>query len=610
MYATDDANRFLEVTYQNGDKEILYFKDFSSGAMIENIVRRAKKLSIKRQIEGGEQGHLHPGPARLDPPGVPRARGPAEHDQPRRLGEDLGQEGRAHRVRAHAAVRGRRGHGRSPDRACHHRSVPVSRYACSRHRARRARTWPRADSPSRLTRGHPEGVRDRDRVRRRRCAARPTPTRCWRRRCSSTATSSTTRSAGTSRTSRPAATPAGFAREGAHAAGDRDPPRQHRAHQRRALLRRPRAPRVLHAECADALELVCADKAGERILARSMLAARRLLEPGPGDRRLQEQLRRQGQLATAPTRTTSSTGRCRSRTLVRNLLPWFVSRQVFTGAGKVGSENGAARRRLPDQPARRLLRGGGRARDHAEAPDRQHARRAARRPAAVPPPARDRRRRQPVRGRDVPEGRHHRDRARDDRRRLHRQGPLDHRPGRRDAHRVARPDVPRDGRAARRRRASPRSSCSGSSCAWRRSTPTRPASSAAAATTSAAMVLTRWESVLADLERDPMRARRPARLGHEAVAARGLRATATASSGTTRSSSLLDLQYHDVRPDRSLYERLVRAGKVERLVDEDDVHRGDDGAAGDAPGRTSGASAWPAGPTRWSRPTGTASSST
>ena len=50
------TNRFLEVTYQNGDKEVLYFKDFSSGAMIENIVRRAKKLSIKRQIEGGGKG--------------------------------------------------------------------------------------------------------------------------------------------------------------------------------------------------------------------------------------------------------------------------------------------------------------------------------------------------------------------------------------------------------------------------------------------------------------------------------------------------------------------------------------------------------------------------
>ena len=56
MCIRDRENRFLEVTYQNGDKEDLYFKDFSSGAMIENIVRRAKKLSIKRQIDGGAKG--------------------------------------------------------------------------------------------------------------------------------------------------------------------------------------------------------------------------------------------------------------------------------------------------------------------------------------------------------------------------------------------------------------------------------------------------------------------------------------------------------------------------------------------------------------------------
>ena len=56
MYREDDANRFLEVTYQNGDKEVLYYKDFASGAMIENIVRRAKKLAIKRVISGGERG--------------------------------------------------------------------------------------------------------------------------------------------------------------------------------------------------------------------------------------------------------------------------------------------------------------------------------------------------------------------------------------------------------------------------------------------------------------------------------------------------------------------------------------------------------------------------
>ena len=50
MYRDDESNQFLEVTYQNGDKEVMYYKDFASGAMIENIVRRAKKLAIKRQI--------------------------------------------------------------------------------------------------------------------------------------------------------------------------------------------------------------------------------------------------------------------------------------------------------------------------------------------------------------------------------------------------------------------------------------------------------------------------------------------------------------------------------------------------------------------------------
>jgi proteasome-associated ATPase len=56
MYRDDDENRFLEVTYQNGDKEILFFKDFASGAMVENIVRRAKKLAIKRAIANEGKG--------------------------------------------------------------------------------------------------------------------------------------------------------------------------------------------------------------------------------------------------------------------------------------------------------------------------------------------------------------------------------------------------------------------------------------------------------------------------------------------------------------------------------------------------------------------------
>jgi proteasome-associated ATPase len=56
MYAPSDENRFLEVTYASGDKEVLYFKDFNSGAMIENIVRRAKKDAIKRFLSTGEKG--------------------------------------------------------------------------------------------------------------------------------------------------------------------------------------------------------------------------------------------------------------------------------------------------------------------------------------------------------------------------------------------------------------------------------------------------------------------------------------------------------------------------------------------------------------------------
>jgi proteasome-associated ATPase len=56
MYRADEENQFLEVTYQNGDKETMYYKDFASGAMIENIVRRAKKLAIKRTIADAGRG--------------------------------------------------------------------------------------------------------------------------------------------------------------------------------------------------------------------------------------------------------------------------------------------------------------------------------------------------------------------------------------------------------------------------------------------------------------------------------------------------------------------------------------------------------------------------
>ncbi len=56
MYAESEENRFLEVTYANGDKEVLYFKDFNSGAMIQNIVDRAKKMAIKEFLDLEQKG--------------------------------------------------------------------------------------------------------------------------------------------------------------------------------------------------------------------------------------------------------------------------------------------------------------------------------------------------------------------------------------------------------------------------------------------------------------------------------------------------------------------------------------------------------------------------
>jgi proteasome-associated ATPase len=56
MFNESDENRFIEVTYANGDKEVLYFKDFASGAMLENIVSRAKKNAIKEFLRNNKKG--------------------------------------------------------------------------------------------------------------------------------------------------------------------------------------------------------------------------------------------------------------------------------------------------------------------------------------------------------------------------------------------------------------------------------------------------------------------------------------------------------------------------------------------------------------------------
>ncbi len=101
MYRADNENRFLEVTYQNGDKEVLYFRDFASGAMIENIVRRGEETGHQARAERRRARDLPFRPPGVHKAGVQGERGPAEHDEPRRLGEDLRQKGRTHRVRPH-----------------------------------------------------------------------------------------------------------------------------------------------------------------------------------------------------------------------------------------------------------------------------------------------------------------------------------------------------------------------------------------------------------------------------------------------------------------------------------------------------------------------------
>ena len=94
-------------------------------------------------------------------------------------------------------------------------------------------------------------------------------------------------------------------------------------------------------ECTDTRQLVVADKAGERILARSMFASRRLVEPG--QEIVVYKNNSDGKGNSYGTHENYLVDRAVPfASLVRHLLPWFVSRQVFTGAGKVGSENGAA----------------------------------------------------------------------------------------------------------------------------------------------------------------------------------------------------------------------------------------------------------------------------
>ena len=323
-------------------------------------------------------------------------------------------------------------------------------------------------------------------------------------------------------------------------------------------------------ECADALELVCADKAGERILARSMLASRRIVEPG--QEIVVYKNNSDGKGNSYGTHENYLVDRkVPFASLVRHLLPWFVSRQVFTGAGKVGTENGAA-------PADYQL---SQRADFFE--EEVGLETTLKRPI--------------VNTRDEP----HADPQQY--RRLHVIA------GDANLCEVATflkvgttaivlamieddfidKDLSIVGPVAAMRTVSHDPTCRASvdmheggratavELQWEflrlaQKYADETGLEACGGEDVGGQILARWESVLADLERDPM-----ALDGQlDWVTKLSLLEAYVARDGLDWSDpklSLLDLQYHDVRPDRSLYERLVRAGKVERLVDEADVMR-------------------------------------
>jgi Pup amidohydrolase len=322
-------------------------------------------------------------------------------------------------------------------------------------------------------------------------------------------------------------------------------------------------------ECADALELVCADKAGERILARSMLAARRLTDPG--QEIVVYKNNSDGKGNSYGTHENYLVDRAVPfAALVRNLLPWFVSRQVFTGAGKVGAENGAGA--VDYQISQRadffeeevglettLKRPIVNTRDEPHADPQQY-------------------RRLHVIAGDanlcevatflkvgttaivlamIEDGFIAKD--------LSIVGPVaavrtvSHDPTCRatvellDGGRITAVELQWEFLRLAQKYADETGldACGGDDVGG--------------------MVLSRWESVLGALERDPMTL--DGQL--DWVTKLSLFGAYMDRDGLEWSDpklSLLDLQYHDVRPDRSLYEKLVRAGKVERLVEEHDVH--------------------------------------
>ena len=171
MYDETEENRFLEVTYANGDKETLYFKDFNSGAMIQNIVDRSKKAAIKSVLETGQPGlrvqHLLD--AIVDEfaenEDLPNTTNP---DDWARISGKKGER----IVYIRTLVTGKNAEVRTGDRhGQQHRPVPVDR-------ARRRRRGPRSAAPCRTPVAPPTST-GRDAIRLRSCDGRGPGHTCW-----------------------------------------------------------------------------------------------------------------------------------------------------------------------------------------------------------------------------------------------------------------------------------------------------------------------------------------------------------------------------------------------------------------------------------------------
>jgi len=321
-------------------------------------------------------------------------------------------------------------------------------------------------------------------------------------------------------------------------------------------------------ECADALELVTVDKAGERILARSMQAARRLL--GEGEEVVVYKNNSDGKGNSYGTHENYLLDRTLPfAVLVRHLLPWFVTRQIFTGAGKIGGENGSGHTGL--QLSQRA--------DFFE--EEVGLETTLKRPI--------------VNTRDEP----HADPAKY--RRLHvivgdanlcevatllkvgttavvlamiEDGFFD-----KDFSVIAPVSalqrVSHDPTLTATIELADGGSATALELQWEflrlaRKYADDTGLEMCGGETVGNLVLDRWEDTLSALERDPTLLD-----GQLDWVTKGQLLDAyrhrDGLDWDDPKLALLDLQYHDVRPDRSLYERLVRAGKVERLVDEADV---------------------------------------